>query len=124
MDKNDKKVLQGILEALDGPKEVRDEDDWLEYIQMKARQVASPPGAIRRRQPKVTRMQSARQRQVTRFTDNNFKAGMQSAEEAERPWERIKDIDESVATREVGPHDLPIRYSHGKETGYRSARDH
>lgn len=124
MNKDDKRVLEGILEALDGPKPVRDENDWLERVQATARQIAAPPGAVRRRQPKVTRMQSARMRQVPGFTNNNFKAGVMSAEEAAKPWERIADADEDVTTRNVGPMDIITRYTHGKETGYRSAKDH
>lgn len=124
MNEYDRQVLEGVLKALDGPKEIRDEDDWLERVQATARQIATPPAAVKRRQPKVARHQSTRQRMVSRQTNNPFRAGMMSAKEAKRAWERVADVNEDVTTRNVGPQDLPIRYTHGKETGYRSPRDH
>ena len=35
--------------------------DWLEYIQQTARELKKPPNPPKRRQPKITRMQSSRQ---------------------------------------------------------------
>lgn len=120
---NNKQILRAIAEVLNQPQQIRDEDDWLVYVATKAREVSKSPNPVRRRQPKVTRLASPRQRQALKQTNNPFKAGMMSAEEAQREWDRISD-EQDETTRNVGPNDLPIRYSHGKETGYRSAKDH
>jgi hypothetical protein len=61
------------------------------------------------------RMTSERMRRIMQQTPNPVRAAYQSAAQAARGWTGVDICDESVATRNVGPSDLP-RSSSGKQT--------
>lgn len=101
-----------------------EENEFLARVQKKARELAKPPAPVKRKQPKATRHQSRRMQVVSTWTNNQFKAGFVTAEDAAEQWKYVADADEEVLTREVGPgdvHNPTTGYSTGKATGYRSA---
>jgi hypothetical protein len=77
-------------------------DDWLEYIQDKSRELARPANPPKRRQPRITRMQSPRMRRVSGQTSNTIRAiyGTESAHSA-----TPTKPNEWRGTHEVGPGD-------------------
>jgi len=100
-----------------------EDNSWLQYVASKANELSKPPAPAKRKQPKVTRMQSARMRAIESQTSNIFKAGFVSAEQASEQWKYVRPANEDVTTREVGPGDVhnPVTgYSTGKATGYRN----
>ena len=95
-----------------------DQQDWLQYVQQRARELQQTSTPRKRTQPKVTPMQSARMRIVSRQTNNPFKAGFVSAEDALAQLSGLKEA-EGPLTRNVGPLDFGRNYVHGKDTGSR-----
>jgi hypothetical protein len=100
---------------------IKYENSVLERMVALDREIRKPANPIRRRQPKVTRMQSKRMQEIQQQTNNPIRAIFQTPEQAERG---TITGEPDVTTREVGPGDL---YNNnygceGKETGSRYRR--
>jgi len=77
--------------------------DWLEYMAAAERQIKQPPVPPKRRQPKVTRHMSRRQRIALSQSINSVKATYQP----ESKYNQTPTLpDGAETTREVGPGDV------------------
>jgi len=94
------------------------EADILEFVQRRARELKQAPGTPKRRMPKVTRMTSRGQAAALRMSNNPFKTGYATTEQATQAWRGTPTL-KGKGTREVGPKDNGSNYCHGKETGNR-----
>lgn len=97
-------------------------DQFLKSFQAKDREIRQTPVQSKRQvrnhveRRKGHRMTSDRMMKIMRQqTPDPVKAIYQSPEKAASGWNNIDICDESVATRNVGPSDLP-RSSSGKQT--------
>lgn len=80
-------------------KEQMTEDELLEFITAKAREISQAPNRTRRQQPRVGRVQSWRQMQALRQPSNPVKAIYEGDGKYPTP---IRANEEGL-TREVGP---------------------
>lgn len=78
-------------------------EDWLQYMAKAEKELKRPPSPPRRRQPKITRMQSRRMRTVSGQTPNAIRA-MYTVESKYNQTPTISSEDHEL-TREVGPSD-------------------
>lgn len=79
------------------------ENEFLEYMRAKAKDLKTPPNPLRAHKPKIIRMESSRMRTVQRGTSNTTRAVYQTAEQAKR---NTVTGEPEFTTREVGPGDV------------------
>jgi hypothetical protein len=88
--------------------------DWEEYLAKQEWLIKKPPVPTKRRQPKITRMQSRRQRIAESQTPNQIRA----IYAPESKWNETPTMPEDwQGTHEVGPGD-----EHNNEHGYRAGK--
>src|SRR5579863_7767279 len=88
--------------------------DWLEYVAQAEKDIKKPSDPPKRRQPKITRMASRRQRIANSQTPNIIRAMYVP----ESKWAVTPLADEKfVGTREVGPDDV-----HNSATSWRTGK--
>jgi hypothetical protein len=93
---------------------------WEEYVAKAQRELKKAPDPIRRHQPRVTRMQSARMRRVSSQTGNSVRASY--VPESVYNATPTKP-EEWKGTRNVGGNCEPKTYQSGKETTTRIPRN-
>jgi hypothetical protein len=97
------------------------EGDALEYFARAARRQQETPGPLKGHRPKVTRLASPRQRAAAGMPQGP-RSLWRPADKAAADWKRVRQGDESIMTRNVGPLDAGSNYCHGKETSYTGIR--
>jgi hypothetical protein len=98
------------------------EGDALEYFARVSREQKKAPAPLKAHRPHVSRHMSPRQRAAFAQTSDIRRSTFRTVEKADADWSGIAPIDESIATRNVGPKDFGNNYCHGKETNYTGIR--